>query len=103
MGRDGFAEGLNSFEDGEILKEDGVLGQKTASRMKEALSRYGLTEVKQSIGYGGLATNLENSRGKPFTRDKLQQTMAAVHPVDRGFFCRKASTESVRKWLIMKI
>ena len=79
-------KGLNSFEDGEILKEDGVLGQKTASRMKEALSRYGLTRVKQSIGYGGLATNLENSRGKPFTRDKLQQTMAAVHPVDSGLF-----------------
>ena len=82
-------KGLNSFEDGEILKEDGVLGQKTASRMKEALSRYGLTRVKQSIGYGGLATNLENSRGKPFTRDKLQQTMAAVHPVDSGLFLQK--------------
>jgi len=82
-------KGLNSFEDGEVLKEDGVLGEKTASRMKEALSRYGLERVKQSIGYGGLATNLEDSRGQSFTQDKLRQTMAAVHPTDSGLFLQK--------------
>lgn len=81
--------GLNSFEDGSSLKEDGVLGAKTTSRTKEALNRYGLDKVKKSIGYGGLSTSLEDNRQQPLEKEKLQQSMSAIRPDDGGSFLQK--------------
>lgn len=90
-------KGLNSFEDGTTLKEDGILGPKTTSRTKEALSHYGLDKVKQSIGYGGLSTSLEDKRHQPLEKEKLQQSMSAIRPNDGGSFLQKGLNQIGRE------
>lgn len=97
LGVKSLQKGLNSFGDGSALKEDGILGAKTTSRTKEALSRYGVDKVKQSIGYGGLSNVMEQKRQQPFEKETLQQTMSSIRPNDGGSFLQKGLNEIGQK------
>lgn len=97
LGVKSLQKGLNSFGDGSVLKEDGILGAKTTSRTKEALSRYGVDKVKQSIGYGGLSNVMEQKRQQPFEKETLQQTMSSIRPNDGGSFLQKGLNEIGQK------
>lgn len=72
-------------------------GAKTTSRTKEALSRYGVDKVKQSIGYGGLSNVMEQKRQQPFEKETLQQTMSSIRPNDGGSFLQKGLNEIGQK------
>lgn len=89
LGVKSMQHGLNSLMGEKRLKEDGVLGAKTTSRLKETLAAYGSEKVKQGINYGGFATMISDNRHKPVETETLRQRMSVIRPADGGSFLQK--------------
>lgn len=93
LGVKSMQRGLNSLTSGNQLKEDGILGAKTTSKLKETLAAYGTEKVKQGINYGGFATMVSDNRHKPVEAETLKQRMSVIRPADGGSFLQKGLNE----------
>ncbi|MDR1694585.1 MAG: hypothetical protein LBR70_05305 [Lactobacillaceae bacterium] len=79
-------KGLNMFGLEPKLKEDNVIGPKTTSRIKQAASLYGVSEINQKANMGAFSGLLEDNHGKPVEKTDLQKNVWGLDKDKGGEF-----------------
>lgn len=70
--------GLNLLGVEPSLKEDGIIGPKTATQAKKALVNNGLPTIKNTVNIGAFENMVENNRGKEIPQDTLKDTVSKI-------------------------